>query len=178
VKRFRGGLVFKAHRRLYPSTLGLRVIKKNTKKRSPPNSVECPVRRVQEGSGEGSEGFRRGCRRVQERVQEGSAGGGRSRTPSNALSGVGPPVRTSPEYSSSWTISSHRRYSRAATAVSVKGPRGRRFLVGEETLYSRAATAVMVSVRSHTVQVPVECPVSCRGVGGSGHGYNSLLKPA
>jgi len=28
VKRFRGGLVFKAHRRLYHSTLGLRVIKK------------------------------------------------------------------------------------------------------------------------------------------------------
>jgi len=30
VKRFRGGLVFKAHRRLYYSTLGLRVIKKKT----------------------------------------------------------------------------------------------------------------------------------------------------
>jgi len=28
VKRFRGGLVFKAHRLLYRSTLGLRVIKK------------------------------------------------------------------------------------------------------------------------------------------------------
>jgi len=28
VKRFRGGLVFKAHRRVYHSTLGLRVIKK------------------------------------------------------------------------------------------------------------------------------------------------------
>jgi len=28
VKRFRGGLVFKAHRLLYLSTLGLRVIKK------------------------------------------------------------------------------------------------------------------------------------------------------
>jgi len=28
VKRFRGGLVSKAHRRLYHSTLGLRVIKK------------------------------------------------------------------------------------------------------------------------------------------------------
>jgi len=28
VKRFRGGLVFKAHRPLYPSALGLRVIKK------------------------------------------------------------------------------------------------------------------------------------------------------
>jgi len=28
VQRFRGGLVFKAHRRLYHSTLGLRVIKK------------------------------------------------------------------------------------------------------------------------------------------------------
>jgi len=28
VKRFRGGLVFKAHRLLYHSTLGLRVIKK------------------------------------------------------------------------------------------------------------------------------------------------------
>ena len=29
VWRFRGGLVFKAHRRLYHSTLGLKVIKKN-----------------------------------------------------------------------------------------------------------------------------------------------------
>ena len=29
VKRFRGGLVFKAHRLLYHSTLGSRVIKKN-----------------------------------------------------------------------------------------------------------------------------------------------------
>jgi len=32
VKRFRGGLVFKAHRLLYRSTLGLRVIKKKKKK--------------------------------------------------------------------------------------------------------------------------------------------------
>ena len=31
VQRFRGGLVFKAHRRLYHSTLGLRVIKKKKK---------------------------------------------------------------------------------------------------------------------------------------------------
>jgi len=30
VKRFRGGLVFKAHRLLYHSTLGVRVIKKKT----------------------------------------------------------------------------------------------------------------------------------------------------
>ena len=34
VKRFRGGLVFKAHRLLYHSTLGLRVIKKKNKKYS------------------------------------------------------------------------------------------------------------------------------------------------
>jgi len=33
VKWFRGGLVFKAHRLLYHSTLGLRVIKKKRKKR-------------------------------------------------------------------------------------------------------------------------------------------------
>ena len=32
VKRFRGGLLFKAHRLLYHSTLGLRVIKKKKKK--------------------------------------------------------------------------------------------------------------------------------------------------
>ena len=32
VKRFRGGLVFKAHRRVYHSTLRLRVIKKKQKK--------------------------------------------------------------------------------------------------------------------------------------------------
>ena len=31
VQRFRGGLVFKAHRLLYHSTLGLRVIKKKKK---------------------------------------------------------------------------------------------------------------------------------------------------
>ena len=30
VKRFRGGLVFEAHRRLYHSTLGFRVIQKKT----------------------------------------------------------------------------------------------------------------------------------------------------
>jgi len=32
MQRFRGGLVFKAHRLLYHSTLGLRVIKKKKKK--------------------------------------------------------------------------------------------------------------------------------------------------
>ena len=31
MQRFRGGLVFKAHRRLYHSTLGVRVIKKKEK---------------------------------------------------------------------------------------------------------------------------------------------------
>jgi len=34
MKRFRGGLVFKAHRWLYHSTLGSRVIKKQKKRRS------------------------------------------------------------------------------------------------------------------------------------------------
>jgi len=38
VKRFRGGLVFKAHRRVYHSTLGLRVIKQ---KRSCPACTRC-----------------------------------------------------------------------------------------------------------------------------------------
>ena len=33
MKRFRGGLAFQAHRRLYHSTLGLRVIKKRMKKK-------------------------------------------------------------------------------------------------------------------------------------------------
>ena len=33
VQRFRGGLVFKAHRLLYQSTLGLRVTKKKKKKK-------------------------------------------------------------------------------------------------------------------------------------------------
>ena len=33
MKLFRGGLVFKAHRLLYPSTLGLRVIQKKKKKK-------------------------------------------------------------------------------------------------------------------------------------------------
>jgi len=32
VQRFRGGLVFKAHRHLYHSTLGLRVIKKRRRR--------------------------------------------------------------------------------------------------------------------------------------------------
>jgi len=34
VKRFRGGLVFKAHRLVYHSTLGLRVIKKQRRRES------------------------------------------------------------------------------------------------------------------------------------------------
>jgi len=38
VKRFRGGLVFKVHRLLYDSTLGLRVIKK--KRRTGAHEVE------------------------------------------------------------------------------------------------------------------------------------------
>jgi len=37
VKRFRGGLVFEAHRLLYHSTLGSRVIKKKKKKDEAPN---------------------------------------------------------------------------------------------------------------------------------------------
>jgi len=41
VKRFRGGLVFEAHRRLYHSTLGLRVIKKKEKPYTPnPESIQ------------------------------------------------------------------------------------------------------------------------------------------
>ena len=44
VKRFRGGLVFKAHRRLYHSTPGLRVIKKKkTKVRDSWMSAYLPV---------------------------------------------------------------------------------------------------------------------------------------
>ena len=39
VKRFRGGLVFEAHRLAYHSTLGLRVIKKKKKKKSPTTSA-------------------------------------------------------------------------------------------------------------------------------------------
>ena len=39
VQRFRGGLVFKAHRLLYHSTQGLRVITK--KKKSPPAKTRC-----------------------------------------------------------------------------------------------------------------------------------------
>ena len=39
VKRFRGGLVFKAHRLLYHSTLGSRVIKKEEEE-DPPGSIE------------------------------------------------------------------------------------------------------------------------------------------
>jgi len=43
VKLFRGGLVFKAHRLLYHSTLGLRVIKK--KKKRGESDLELRVRR-------------------------------------------------------------------------------------------------------------------------------------
>ena len=40
VKRFRGGLVFEAHRRVYHSTLGSRVIKKKSREtRSRPGAV-------------------------------------------------------------------------------------------------------------------------------------------
>ena len=41
VKRFRGGLVFKAHIRLHHSTLGLRVIKKKKKSARPPRTKAC-----------------------------------------------------------------------------------------------------------------------------------------
>ena len=50
VQRFRGGLVFKAHGLLYPSTLGLRVITK--KKKTAPQSgptASCPL--AQSGGG-------------------------------------------------------------------------------------------------------------------------------
>jgi len=47
VKRFRGGLVLKAHRLLYHSTLGLRVIKK---KKSRVEGVGCGVRSLGFGS--------------------------------------------------------------------------------------------------------------------------------
>jgi len=44
VKRFRGGLVFKAHRLVYHSTLGWRVIKKKKKKkRIQPLFAEIPT---------------------------------------------------------------------------------------------------------------------------------------
>ena len=46
MQRFRGGLVFKAHRRLYHSTLGLRVIKKKKHGRQLEfqRSDKCPMR--------------------------------------------------------------------------------------------------------------------------------------
>jgi len=55
VKRFRGGLVFKAHRLLYHSTLGLRVIKKKkrgwarTLRSEPIQRQGCPSRRRDPG---------------------------------------------------------------------------------------------------------------------------------
>ena len=45
VKRFRGGLGLKAHRRLYHSTLGLRAIKKREKKRGATNAIRAWVLR-------------------------------------------------------------------------------------------------------------------------------------
>ena len=64
VKRFRGGLVFEAHRLLYHSTLGLRVIKKKEKKMS--FTVQGSGFRVQgSGSRVRGSGFRvqgAGCR--------------------------------------------------------------------------------------------------------------------
>ena len=44
--RFRGGLVFKAHRRLYHSTLGLRVIKKKKKHLALIHEDACSPREV------------------------------------------------------------------------------------------------------------------------------------
>jgi len=52
VKRFRGGLVFKAHRLAYHSTLGWRVIKEKKKKKNellPGYSGKIPVRFVRNG---------------------------------------------------------------------------------------------------------------------------------
>ena len=46
VQRFRGGLVFKAHRLLYQSTLGLRVIKKKKSRSALPSPVPGQARRV------------------------------------------------------------------------------------------------------------------------------------
>ena len=46
VQRFRGGLVFKAHRRLYYSTLGFRVMKKKNKKEAALTPFAQPVARV------------------------------------------------------------------------------------------------------------------------------------
>ena len=48
VKRFRGGLVLKAHRLLYHSTLGLRVIKKQKKPRAQPRALPPSHSRMQE----------------------------------------------------------------------------------------------------------------------------------
>jgi len=45
VKRFRGGLVFKAHRLLYHSTLGLRVIKNKKRRRVENQSAHGMVER-------------------------------------------------------------------------------------------------------------------------------------
>jgi len=43
VKRFRGGLVVKAHRLLYHSNLGLRVIKKKKKVRTETGAPHAPI---------------------------------------------------------------------------------------------------------------------------------------
>jgi len=43
VQRFRGGLVFEAHRLLYHSTLGLRVLKKKKKRFWPPRETRRPA---------------------------------------------------------------------------------------------------------------------------------------
>ena len=59
VKRFRGGLVFLAHRLLYHATLGSRVINKQQKKmewctaRGPPPAPLAPVSPKGKGQGKG-----------------------------------------------------------------------------------------------------------------------------
>jgi len=50
VKRFRGGLVFKAHRLLYHPTLGLRVMKKKKKKKKTVCMAGCKVELVPAGT--------------------------------------------------------------------------------------------------------------------------------
>jgi len=52
VQQFRGGLVFKAHRRVYHSTLGLRVIKKKKKLEEDPLEDFRRVGRPQEEDGD------------------------------------------------------------------------------------------------------------------------------
>jgi len=79
VQRFRGGLVFKAHRLVYHSTLGLRVIKKKKQTRQAPPLLHRPSQRASERAREKDRARQREIDRARERERERERGCERKR---------------------------------------------------------------------------------------------------